>query len=146
MTGVQTCALPISGVFTGHIGAPSVWVAPDGKRRLSAAPDDNAVRILDVETGKELWRINAPNPVCVAFSPDGKRIVTGGYEDMKMRVWDVATGKELCKYEGHRDGVTCVTYFPNGKRIVSTSYDGTAHIWRAPRTDEILPEKESKSP
>jgi WD40 repeat protein len=122
-----------AGVFTGHIDAPSIWVAPDGKRRLSATADDNNVRILDAETGQELSRIETQVVCCVAFSPDGKRIVTGGYTDMIMRVWDLATGKELCTYERHVDGVTCTRYFPNGKRIVSTSYDGTAHIWRAPR-------------
>jgi WD40 repeat protein len=103
-----------AGVFTGHTGQVrnGVW---------------------EVESGKELKRIDTPNACCVAFSPDGKRIVFGDYTDMKVRVLDVATGKELFKYEGHRDGVTCVAFFPNGKRIVSTSYDGTAHIWRAPR-------------
>ena len=84
---------------------------------------------MDVETGEELLRINAPNAGGwpFAFSPDGKRIVC------MMRVWDLATGKELRKYEGHSDGVTSVRFFPDGQRIVSTSYDGTARIWRAPR-------------
>src|SRR5207253_3237977 len=105
-----------------------VCFSADDKHLLTAAPDDKlGVRILDVETGQELLRINAPNAggSPFAFSPDGKRIVC------MMRVWDLATGKELRKYEGHSDGVTSVRFFPDGQRIVSTSYDGTAHIWRA---------------
>ena len=135
-----------AGVFTGPIAAPNVWVAPDGKRRLSAPADNENVRILDAETGQELSRISTPVACCVAFSPDGKRLVTGGYTDMIMRVWDIATSKELCTYERHVDGVTCVRYFPNGKRIISTSYDGTAHIWRAPTAEDILPDSEGQSP
>src|SRR5439155_27160058 len=106
----------------------SVCFSADGKHLLTATTDDiNGIRILDVETGEELLRINAPNAGGwpFAFSPDGKRIVC------MMRVWDLATGKELRKYEGHSDGVTGVRFFPDSQRIVSTSYDGTAQIWRA---------------
>jgi WD40 repeat protein len=51
----------------------------DGKRLLSASYD-TTVRVWDVESGKELKRIQAHQPAakCAAFSPDGKRIVSGG--------------------------------------------------------------------
>ena len=87
-----------------------------------------------------MFRIHAPNADLVAFSPDGKRIVTG----MPLRVWDLATRKPLRTYAGHFDGVACVRFFPDGRRIVSTSFDGTAHIWRARRAENILHESEGK--
>src|SRR5947209_14100421 len=57
----------------------SVCVSADGKRLLSASYD-TTVRVWDVESGKELKRIQAHQPAakCAAFSPDGKRIVSGG--------------------------------------------------------------------
>jgi WD40 repeat protein len=61
-----------------------------------------------------------------------------------VRVWDAESGKELRKYEGHTASVLSVTYFPDGKRIASASEDGTVRIWRAPRTENILPESEAK--
>jgi WD40 repeat protein len=112
----------------------SVCFAPDGKRLLSATASDRTLRLWDVETGKELKRIQDTNAYCAAFSPDGKRIVSGGYwSDNTVRVWDIETGKELCKYEGHTGPVCSVAFFPDGKRIASASVDGTARIWRAPR-------------
>src|SRR5437868_11349375 len=116
-----------------HPPISSVCFSSDGKRLLSSAPNDNTVRVWDVESGTELKRIKAASAYNAAFSPDDKRIVSGGLHDSTVRVWDVATGKELRHYEGHTATVTGVAFFPDGKRIASASHDGTARIWRAPR-------------
>jgi len=106
----------------------SVCFSADGKHLLTATTDDiNGIRILDVETGEELLRINAPNAGGwpFAFSPDGKRIVCN---DARL---GLATGKELAKYEGHSDGVTSVRFFPTVNASSPPANDGTAQIWRA---------------
>ncbi len=70
-------------------------VSPDGKT-LAVAGDKHTVRLLDVQTGKEL---NPPAGheapvVSVRFSRDGKVLTSFG-DDAVLRRWESATGKEL---------------------------------------------------
>ena len=120
--------------LTGHYGLVTcVRFSPDGKQLLSSS-SDGTIRFWNVESGKELKRIQEQNASCVAFSLDGKRIVTGDWNDKVVRVWAVETGQEVRRYEGHTDAVVSVAFFPDGKRIASaSSEDGTVRIWRAPR-------------
>jgi WD40 repeat protein len=92
----------------------SVSFAPDGKRLLSAGAHDGTLRLWDVETGKELKRIDGANAYWATLSPDGKRIVSAGYTDGIVRLWDAESGKELRQYEGHTGQVVGVTFFPDG--------------------------------
>jgi hypothetical protein len=69
-------------------------MAPDGKR-LAAGCEDGAVRLWDVDTGKEERRLAGPGDwvLVLAFSPDGKQFAAGGYDG--VRLWDPADGKKL---------------------------------------------------
>ena len=100
----------------------------DGKRLVSASYDAT-VRFWDVESGKELKRIQAhkQHAYRAAFSPDGKRIISGGDDDA-VGVWDGRSGKELCKYPGHGADPKDTVFFPDGKRIAATSWGGTARV------------------
>jgi WD40 repeat protein len=126
--------------MTGHtMGVCTVCFSPDGKRLLSAAPD-NTLRLWDVETGKEVKRIASNayavqqrgTPICAAFSPDGARIASGSEDDNFLRFWDAATGKLVRAFETPAR-VRSVAFFPDGKRIATAGEDGIARVWRAPR-------------
>lgn len=121
----------------------SVGLSPDGGRVVTGTND--AVRIHDVATGREIAVMRPGGPVyAVAFSPDGKRLVTAN-ADHTVRLWDAETGKELLVLAGHTEPVMEAVFSPDGTRIATASRDRTARIWDAAGggTIVLLPHAES---
>jgi WD40 repeat protein len=117
-----------------------VAFSPDG-RHIVYGGDGNTAVLLDVATGKEVWRFAGFGDAVLnlAFSPNGRQIIAAG-QDCLARVLDADTGKELCKFEGHvtapfirADGsharVMQAAFTPDGKRAVSGGDDGTIYLW-----------------
>ncbi|MFO1500216.1 MAG: protein kinase [Verrucomicrobiota bacterium] len=110
----------------------TVAFSPDGQRIFSGSIDQG-VKILDVNTGRELFALepkNSQNGV-VAFSKDGSRIGRAGAESTIATVWDGRTGHELLRLKGHRGAVSSMAFSSDGKRIVTGSADNSAMIWDA---------------
>ena len=111
--------------FQGHEALAFSVLSSDGKLIVSGSWD-NAIRIWDVETGKEVGK---PFPrtqklyQSLTFSPDGKRMASRA-SDALVRIWDVERGKQvgepLC---GHICLVWSVASLHDGKRVVSGSRD-----------------------
>jgi WD40 repeat protein len=93
--------------------------SPDGKMLLGQ--DDGSIAVVDRESGKMIFRIDAPDADGAQFTPDSKQVV---FHDENLRVerWDVATGqrasvKEVVVFSGcgqtvlSPDGrtLTCIT-------------------------------------
>lgn len=123
--------------------------APSGKA-VATGGGEGTVRIWDVETGKELLRLQGhKGPISsVAYSPDGTLITSGGGDtmvwsrmladgDRTVRLWEAATGRELQALRGHQRGVTAVAIAPDGKSVASGSLDGTVRIWDVATGQEI---------
>jgi RNA polymerase sigma factor (sigma-70 family) len=98
---------PTKGAFdalvsaTGDGGVNSVAFARDGKTLASGGWDDT-IRLWDVETGKQLRKIDAHKAMVgrVLFSPDGKILASRGALDGTVRLWDPVTGTQLQKFVG----------------------------------------------
>ena len=135
---LRSACMHDDAVLRGHTGSVySAAFSPDGKRIVSASWDET-VRIWDVQTGKELQKLEGHTKVVssASFSPDGKRIVSASW-DNTVRIWDSKTGKELQKLEGHTEGVNSASFSPDGKRIVSASWDNTVRIWDSKTGKEL---------
>jgi WD40 repeat protein/beta-lactamase regulating signal transducer with metallopeptidase domain len=136
-------------LFQTRLGEPAsgLTFSPDGKT-LAVRGVNQQVRVLDAESGKELFLLGEPvrgfggafavalaGPFAVApevrnlaFTSDGKRIVTaaGG----TVRMWD-AKGKELPLSDGHLGPVTGAVLSADGKTVVSWGTDRTIRRWDA---------------
>jgi WD40 repeat protein len=87
--------LLVGSVGKGHV--TTVAFAPDGKTLASGAWDET-IRLWDVDSGKELRRLDGHADGMVAtvtFSTDSKTLASRGGNDGTVRLWEVATGKLL---------------------------------------------------
>ena len=147
---------------TTRIGA--VAISPDGKWILSAAggpeyrvsgnerllassrPTDFTMRLWNVESGREVYRLPMPSssPVtCLAFSGDGKQalIVAG-----EVQVFDVAARQLVTTLAPTPPGsqppptgaapptepFSRAAFLPDGRRLVTNTQTSGVHIWELP--------------
>jgi RNA polymerase sigma factor (sigma-70 family) len=122
---------PATGTTQWTVDLPS-WggrpVAFSSDGQLVALPEQNAVAIFEVATGRRLHHDKGTpvgRVVAVAWSPSGDRVVTG-HSDGFARVWDAATGKliwhkvlaPIVSVGGRAAAPTFVGLSRNGKMLV----------------------------
>jgi WD40 repeat protein/beta-lactamase regulating signal transducer with metallopeptidase domain len=110
----------------GQGNVTTVAFAPDGKT-LASGGWDETIRLWDVNTGKELRRLEGHASGMVAsvhFSPDGKYLASRGGNDGAVFLWDVQTGQIAFKtpkvqrinpWRFNRD--TPLAFSPDGKTL-----------------------------
>jgi RNA polymerase sigma factor (sigma-70 family) len=106
-----------------------VAFAPDGKTLLSAG-DDQAVRIWDVKTGKQVEHrpLLLPGQSSTsAFSTyllaADATTVLGWGPDERLHLWDTATGKHLRSLRSSKGQVMRLALAPGGKTVAAGIYD-----------------------
>ena len=109
--------------------ANCVAFSPDS-RLLASGLDDHTVRLWDVETGRELRKLQGHKGMVwtAPFSPDGRMLASASL-DCTVRLWEVETGRELRKLEGHTDFLSGVAFSPDGRMLASGSADRTVRLW-----------------
>ena len=110
-------------IQTGHSGwVNSVVISPDGKTIVSGS-DDKTVRLWDIETGKEIRRLqgHTDDVNSVAISADGQTIVSGS-SDGEIKIWDFKKSNLIASLIAFNDG-EWVTYTPGNYYISSPRGD-----------------------
>ena len=110
-------------------GAPLSFLvfSPDGGTLASA--DEQAVRLWDATTGKELGRFPCEWASVVAFAPDGKSLAAGSAVGA-IRLWETATGRELRRISaGDAGKVHALAVSPDGKFLATGSADPAVRLW-----------------
>ncbi len=104
---------------------------PAGMATDENAPADNAVRVWDATTGRQVVVIDGLKMEAnqAIFSPDSRMIATAG-KDGAVQLWEIATGKNIAELKGHKDGVNSVAFSPDGNSVVTAGEDHTARVWR----------------
>lgn len=112
-----------SGAVTG------VAFAPDGTHVVTGG-DDNAVKLWDVPTGKEVRAFTGhTRPVRgVAVSLDGASALSAS-DDGTLRLWAIDTGSELRALGGLGWKMTCVAISPDGRTALAGKDDNTVALW-----------------
>jgi WD40 repeat protein len=122
---------------TGHsVGVTNAAFSPDGHFVITGATD-NAARLWEVSTGREIRRFVGEIAEALAYSPDG-RMVAIGYADKSVRLWDVETGAEIRRIETDQKGlIQSLAYSPDGRLLATTGLefdekkgpDTIVHLW-----------------
>ncbi len=78
-----------------HTGSVSyLEVSPDGTW-IATGTDDRQIRIWELKTGKEKFRILQDSPITgLIISPRGQMVITAG-EDKYIHAWNAETGREV---------------------------------------------------
>ena len=74
---------------------PAIAISPDGRFVAGSALDDS-VRVLDSQTGREIYRLAGHGDTggqrTLRFSRDSRSLISWG-DDFYLRIWDMKTGK-----------------------------------------------------
>src|SRR5262245_10951262 len=108
----------------------SVAFSPDGKTLATGCHDD-ILRVWDVATGKERWRVRSPqrNASVVDISPDGKLVASVSMVSDRISLWDAATGKEVRAIDAGSRGVHHIAFSPDGRLLASAGGDWALAVW-----------------
>lgn len=121
-----TSVLPLTerGAFLSASGSHDA-------RAGTPAPVDCTIRLWDVETGREVLRLDGhtQSVTSLALSQGDKCLVSGSM-DGTVRLWDTRTGKPLECLSGHTDGVLSVAVTADGRFAVSGGNDRTVRVWQ----------------
>jgi WD40 repeat protein len=129
-----------------HVGAAS----PDGRHALLVGKRKNGLALVELQTGREVWRSGNREPDAVAFLPDRKHLVAsrsefhgtlGTQATISVALFETATGnqvRELLRYEvantflAHEKDhsrLTVLEVSPDGSRLLSANQRGEYKLW-----------------
>jgi WD40 repeat protein len=124
-----------SRVFDLHAGPLyGVAASPDGHSALVTC-QDGTVRVLDVQTGNEIGRLEHKGSVRrAAYTPDGRLAISGGGDT--VRVWDMSTRRQVSELGGFRD-VRDLAVSRDGRMVAVAlgDADRIAQLWHLPARD-----------
>ncbi|KAH9951500.1 WD40 repeat-like protein [Amylocystis lapponica] len=118
-------------------GATAVEAIKTDLKKVAVAYQNAVIKIFDLESGKELSRLqaeasddDAPSAQVnsIASHPTMPLLVTA-HEDKHIRIFDIVTGQCTHSMLAHLDGVTSVSIDAAGFALVSGSHDCSVRFW-----------------
>jgi WD40 repeat protein/serine/threonine protein kinase len=105
--------------------------SPTGGLLTSDTDDNGIVVVLDLQSGKTLWRRQGIATAIIrdlAFSPDGA-ILASADNTTTVTLFDARTGEVQRTLSGHRRLVSHLAFSSDGRRLASSSWDTTVIVW-----------------
>lgn len=127
---------PVKKYFSGYDFGHKNLVTADGKRMISAVPEDPSdtrfkkLILWELSTGNILFTLDGHTDRidAVALSLDESYAASGG-RDKTVRVWDLKTGKAAAVFAGHQKEIESLAFSPDRKYVLSGSRDHTLRLW-----------------
>jgi WD40 repeat protein len=114
--------------LTGHTSYVDGLVFSADGRQVISGSWDGTVRFWDLESGREVRKIQAHvlPVIAIALSP---ALLASGSDDQTVKLWDLKTGKAVHTLRGHNAYVLSVAFSPDGKRLASADAFGMILEW-----------------
>ena len=136
LLGKQDYPLISSPLLNSHSAINCISFSPDGKT-LAIGATDNTIRLWDVNSGKELKKLEGHTDgiASISFSADGKMLASGSL-DKTIFLWNLDSGKEIGRVHEARS-VWSVSFSPDGKILASGLTKNTIHLWDVSSLENI---------
>jgi serine/threonine protein kinase/WD40 repeat protein len=118
--------------------------------KLPLADQATELRVWDLRTEAELWRVPLQQGSYVAFSPTGDRLAVcvnpqALFGAGEVLVLNAADGKELLRLAGHTETIWSADFTPDGRRVLSCAWSALAFdhsseikVWDTSLGQEVL--------
>jgi WD40 repeat protein len=111
---------------------------PDRPQLLVHASLPRTLRLIDIESGQELWLHTFDVELGGAvWSDDGRLLAIGG-SDHRIYVYDLAADRLQSVLEGHQNSVIGLQFTHDGHLLLSSSWDVSLRIWDPIRGTNLL--------
>jgi WD40 repeat protein len=120
----------------GHPGweGRAVGLDVSENRRFMVASDvlnaPGPVTAWEVDTGRQVWTSDEPEPTVAAISPDGSMLVIG-HADSRMEHVDLAAGTRTPVPSSLVDKLSDIAWSPDGKTFAGGTQERTVLVWDA---------------
>lgn len=132
---VETATKQIS--FDFPAGTWSTALSPDGSRLAVPEPETRLVRVFDVRSQEELFKLEHGRQAdFAAYSPDGQLLATVGAN--RIMVWDGRGDELLDEYLFPGDGATVLEWSPDGTLIGIGGMDTVTYLLDIEGSDESV--------
>jgi WD40 repeat protein/serine/threonine protein kinase len=112
----------------GHTdGVENIEMSVESKRLVSSS-DDGTVRVWDLTTGAEAFRVELRAGAAMALSPDGKRFVAGA-DGGRVEIWSTETRTKLSSVDLDVGKISSVAFSRDGQRVAFGGQGGALGTW-----------------
>jgi WD40 repeat protein/DNA-binding SARP family transcriptional activator len=119
-----------TGETVRELDASGGAFSPDGRFYAhNNSSSDGGLVVLEVESGREVYKRPTRQVSAVAFSADGQQIAFAEANGAPVTIVDIASGQDIIALHGHTGQLAFAQFNAAGTRLATIGRDGSAIIW-----------------